>query len=123
MYEVNRSLALIKPKAPFLAWLQGLPGSHVASLPLAELQKGCNGLLVPPADDADEARAFVVEQYASLFAAELADWCEDEALWPTPLTPALFAEWFDIEIHPVLTDLVDEALEREAFVPFDLPDA
>jgi hypothetical protein len=26
MFEVNRSIALIRPRAPFLAWLQQLPG-------------------------------------------------------------------------------------------------
>ena len=56
---------------------------------------------------------------SSLFSAELADWCDDDAFWPE-LSPALFSEWFDVEIHSVLTDLVDQPLEREAFIPLDL---
>lgn len=31
MYEVNRSIALIRPLAPFHAWLQQLPGGLTAA--------------------------------------------------------------------------------------------
>ena len=36
------------------------------------------------------------------------------------LTPNLFQQWFDVEIHSVLTDLVEEPLEREQFAELDL---
>ncbi len=120
MYEVNRSIALIRPNAPFLAWLKSLPGGLDAGLRLEDLAADCNALLIPPVDDADSAADFVLHHYQTLFQAELADWCEDETLWPAPLTAERFSEWFSVEIHSVLTDLVDAPLEREAFVPLDL---
>jgi hypothetical protein len=119
MYEVNRSIAILKPRQPFLDWLKGLPGGLDDQLELVQLRGDCNALLIPAADDYDSAEDFVRQHYHSLFAAELADWCEDEAFWPA-LTPALFTEWFDVEIHSVLTDLVEQPLEREAFIPLDL---
>ena len=54
-----------------------------------------------------------------IFAAELADWCEDDSLWPD-LHPDIFAEWFDIRTATVVTDLTAEPLAREAFQPLDL---
>ncbi|MBP7580190.1 MAG: VacJ [Vogesella sp.] len=119
MYEVNRSIAILKPRQPFLDWLKSLPGGLDDQLELVQLRGDCNALLIPAADDYDSAEDFVRQHYHSLFAAELADWCEDEAFWPA-LTPALFTEWFDVEIHSVLTDLVEQPLEREAFIPLDL---
>ena len=53
------------------------------------------------------------------FTAELADWCEDDSLWPD-LHPDIFAEWFDIRTATVVTDLTAEPLAREAFQPLDL---
>lgn len=119
MYEVNRSVAILKPRQPFLDWLQNLPGSLDGQLQLAQLRADCNALLIPAADDYESAEDFVRQHYRTLFGAELADWCDDDAFWPE-LTPALFIEWFDVEIHSVLTDLVDNPLEREPFIPLDL---
>ncbi|UDM15699.1 VacJ [Vogesella sp. XCS3] len=119
MYEVNRSIAILKPRQPFLDWLKSLPGGLDEQLELVQLRGDCNALLIPAADDYDSAEDFVRQHYHSLFSAELADWCDDESFWPE-LTPVLFTEWFDVEIHSVLTDLVEQPLEREAFIPLDL---
>lgn len=124
MFEVNRSVAIIRPRAPFLEWLKQLPGELNDSITLESLTRDCNALLIPCADDYDAAEQAVLEQYQLLFQAELADWCDDETLWPTPLTLERFQEWFQLEIHSVLSDIVNEPLERAEFVPFDLgPDA
>ncbi|UTH75478.1 VacJ [Chromobacterium sp. IIBBL 290-4] len=120
MFEVNRSLALLRPQGPFLAWLKSLPGGIDPQLTLEMLGADCNAMLIPAADDYDSARDFVLSRYRQLFEAELADWCEDASLWPQKLTPNLFQQWFKLEIHPVLTDLAEEPLEREAFSPLDL---
>lgn len=119
MYEVNRSVAVLKPRQAFLDWLLQLPGNLEGGLQLEELRRDCNALLIPAADDYASAQDFVHHHYRTLFGAELADWCDDDAFWPE-LTPQLFLQWFDVEIHSVLTDLVDFPLEREPFVPFDL---
>ncbi|MBI3145543.1 MAG: VacJ [Pseudogulbenkiania sp.] len=124
MYEVNRSVAIIRPRAPFLDWLKQLPGELNDNVTLESLTRDCNALLIPCADDYDAAEQAVLEQYQSLFQAELADWCDDESLWPAPLTLELFQEWFQLEIHSVLSDIVDEPLERAHFEPFEIgPDA
>jgi len=120
MFEVNRSIALIRPKAPFLDWLQHLPGDLAEQVELDALTRDCNALLIPAADDYESAIDFVLQHYRILFQAELADWCDDEQYWPDLLSPALFLEWFEVEIHSVLTDMVDTPLEREPFVPLDL---
>lgn len=117
MFEVNRSVVILKPRQPFADWLSQLPGAPAVDL--AALRSNGNALLIPHVDDLDPAD-FLAEHFHALFCAELADWCEDDSLWPAERNAALFMDWFDIDIHPVLTDLVSAPLEREAFVPFDL---
>lgn len=68
-------------------------------------------------------RDFIKANWSSLFEAELADWCEDDSLWPVPRTQNLFSQWFEVETHSVVTDLAEAPLEREAFDALDLPDA
>jgi hypothetical protein len=116
MYEVNRSVAVIRPKAAFLQWLRSLPGGQNSQLTLDTLQQNSNALLIPPADEPEAVAAFLRTHVESIFQAELADWCDDEQLWPQPLSAERFAQWFDIDVHAVLTDMVDAPLEREAFV-------
>lgn len=120
MYEVNRSVVIVRPRQPFLDWLRALPGGIDPGVTLASLQQNGNALLVPAADDADAVETFLLAHAAQLFQAELADWCEDAALWPAPLNAERFLQWFDLAIHPIVTDIAEEPLEREAFVPFDM---
>ncbi|AQR66247.1 VacJ [Aquaspirillum sp. LM1] len=120
MYEVNRSVAIVKPKQPFFDWLNSLPFEQDETLTLHALRQDCNALLIPPAEDFEDAREFIRSHWRSIFDAELADWCEDDTLWPEKRTPNLFQQWFDVEVHSVLTDLVSEPLEREAFAELDL---
>lgn len=87
---------------------------------LDQLGLDCNALLIPPAEDYTDAQTFILERYQQLFEAELSDWCDDDGLWPEALTLELFQQWFAVEIHSIVTDLVDEPLEREAFVPLEL---
>jgi hypothetical protein len=120
MYEVNRSVAIIRPKAPFLQWLKTIPGELDPALTLEALGRDCNAMLIPAEDDPAELQKFVLQHYRQLFEAELADWCDEPSYWPEQITPEHFQAWFDVQIHSVLTDLVDDPLEREAFVPFDM---
>lgn len=120
MYEINRSVATLRPNLPFMTWLQSLPGGLDPAVSLSELRQSSNAVLIPPFDDAMDARAFIAEHYLELFQAELADWCEDPNLWPRIMTVTLFTDWFDIDIHLIANDIVDGPLDREPFVPFDL---
>lgn len=120
MFEVNRSVAVLRPKQPFIDWLRTLPGGWDTPPSAATLADACNALLVPAHDEPEALRAYVRAHGDTLFAAELADWCDDERLWPEDRSAARFAEWFDIAVFPVVTDLDEAPLEREPFVPFDL---
>ncbi len=121
MYEVNRSIAVIKPKQPFLDWLLNLPTDWAQETTLSNLRDDCNSFLIPPVEFKEHARDFLKTAWRTVFEAELADWCEDKSLWPEKMTPNIFQQWFDVEIHSVLNDLEESPLLREAFVPIEIP--
>ena len=118
MYEVNRSVFLLIPLDPFWNWLQSL-SIDLSEYSLEDLQADANAYLVNPCDNADEVWDEIEARFEEIFAAELADWCEDESHWPD-LHPDIFTAWFDIQLSSILTDLSAKPVEREAFVPLDL---
>ncbi len=119
MYEVNRSVFIVVPREPFWQWLSNLPHSDLGDLTLAELQQDANSYLVPACQNIDEVWDEIEARTETIFAAELADWCDDESYWPD-LTAELFNEWFNVQISSIVTDLADEPIEREAFADLNL---
>ncbi len=119
MYEVNRSVFLLTPLEPFWNWLQSLPDLDLGDATLEDLQSDANAYLINPCDTAEEVWNEIEANVEELFAAELADWCEDESEWPD-LHPDIFSEWFGITLSTIATDLSREPLAREAFQPLTL---
>lgn len=108
MYEINRSLAIIKPKQQFLDWLTGVLDPVPEGMTLDELRRDATAILIPEFDDEESALQFVYSNYDELFERELEDWVGDERTWPSGRTLKLFKEWFDIEIHSMVTDMVED---------------
>ncbi|WP_147692934.1 hypothetical protein [Vogesella mureinivorans] len=107
MYFVDRSVAVIKPKAPFLTWLNAVPDNDMIELTLDTLRADSTVILLPEFDEPEEAVAHIDEIFEQLFRLELASWYEDESLWPQDRSLKTFWEWFDVEIHSTLLDTVD----------------
>lgn len=119
MYEVNRSVFILLPQEPFWNWLSNLPDLDLQDMTLADLQEDANSYLVPACQNADEVWDEIESRIEEIFAAELADWCEDESEWPD-LHPDIFSEWFAVELSSIVTDLSGDELVREAFEPIRL---
>lgn len=117
IYEVNRSVAVVKPRQLFLDWLKSLPGDDISDLTVDNLRVDCLTLMVPEYEEPEEAIAFLDEHFQEVFRLELASWEEDEKLWPEKLTLAMFWEWFDVELHSLVLDFLDEELENQEILP------
>jgi hypothetical protein len=62
--------------------------------------------LLPGFDDYVEAEQ-LLRQYGDLiFEAELEGWITDQATWPKERSYEKFTEWFEVEHHSVVEDLV-----------------
>jgi hypothetical protein len=114
MDVINRAVAIIKPKQPYLDWANSLPDT-TDPVTLAALRRDCTALLIPEHDDPAEAEAFITDIYAAIFELELDAWHRDPAAWPAQRTYQAFQEWFDVDIHSLVLDAADDRMQKEAY--------
>ena len=109
---------VVKPKQPFLDWIQSVDEAP-GNFQLEELQDDCSSYLVPEYETPNDERAVIAWCWDVVFDHELYSWFTDENLWPLVRTEEMFMEWFDIEFHSLVFDLVDDLpLEH---VKYDAP--
>ena len=104
-YFIERSVAVIKPKEPFLAWVNDSFDDLTTRLTLENIRVDCNSYLIPEVEEIEDGINFVDEKFMELFALEFASWTDDKNVWPQDLSLKMFWEWFDVEIHPVTVDI------------------
>ncbi len=98
---VTRSAVLVRPRQPFLGWAK----KHGDGLQYpTEGERSV--YLLPGFGDYVEAEE-LLRQYGDLiFEAELEGWMTDPATWPKDRSYERFREWFEVEHHSLLHDLV-----------------
>ena len=111
-YFVERSVAILKPRQPFLDWVNNSFDDLTQEITLESIRIDCNSYLIPEVEEIEDGINFVDEKFADLFALELASWTEDEYVWPTELTLKMFWEWFDVEIYPTMVDISSDEPEN-----------
>lgn len=40
-------------------------------------------------------------------------WYQDESLWPASIDQELFDNWFELEYHSMIIDILVESIEKE----------
>ncbi len=112
VYSVNRSIAIIKPTAPFLQWLVSVSEDY-PGLTLEEMQSDCVSILLPEFDHREEVTGYIEDMYRGFFEMELDAWCQDKSLWPKTRNLDVFRQWFDVEVHSMVMDILPEDIEKE----------
>lgn len=114
MNHINRSVVVVKPKQPFLDWTQSLP-DPLENLTLEQLHNDCHAYLFPHWDTPEDREELLAEVVDFLFDLELFGWHRDEREFPPNRTLAMFHEWFDVEFHSVVVDLVEGEIVEEEY--------
>ena len=109
MHTVNRLVAMIKPKQPFLDWLESQPDWDLDTT-LEELRTESNALLIREYDSVEKAMRYIERNHRYIFELHLFEWYTDETMWPEKRTLSVFRKWFDVEIYPMVYDMVGEAI-------------
>lgn len=104
-YFVERSVVVIKPKQPFLEWINHTFHDLPQPLTLDSIRTDCNSYLIPEANEIEDGINYVDERFTDLFALELSSWTDDEQLWPQALSLEMFWEWFDVEVCVAAIDI------------------
>ena len=114
MDMINRGVAVIKPKQPFLDWLGRLPDPLDSSL--EELRRDCTVILIPDELDDIKASRYMKRIYREIFDAELAAWHLTVDDWPADRDYAMFQAWFEIDVHSLVLDSSNAPIQRELYV-------
>ena len=112
MRLINRAIAVVKPRQPFIDWVNSLEGDQ-PHLTLEQARHDTRALLIPEPERRQGGRRFIELNFTFIFEDELAVWSRDKLQWPEPLTRKIFSEWFDVEIHDMVFDLGEDKIVSE----------
>ena len=115
MRTINRAVAIIKPKQPYLEWARAAPDPIDVSLD--ELRQDCTAVLLPDVANDIEAEAYLRTIYQEIFTVELAAWDTNVDDWPHVRDYASFRAWFDIELHSLVLDSLKTPVRHEQYEP------
>ncbi len=107
---MNRCAVSIRKKQPFLDWLRQLPDPVDQETTIPFINREPHIYLLPNYCYDDEKQDLLEEFYDMIFERELNAWWRGEADWPGERSLSLFKEWFDVQFHSVIEDLVDDEL-------------
>lgn len=114
MNSLNRQVAVVKPKEPYVDWVNSLPGMD-EPVTIEFLNNDCTALLIPVYDNDIGSLKFIKRVYKEIFEIELNSWVTDKKYWPHKRPYALFREWFKIEIHSEVYDFGKGLVEVDEY--------
>lgn len=114
MQIVNRNMFIVKPKQPYVDWINAQPDQETP-VTLSYFHRDCHTFLFPEVLGNDEAYEYIQGFKLEIFAFELNSWIRDPNVWPKRRTSAIFDEWFDLEFHSMIMDLGKDSLYKESF--------
>jgi hypothetical protein len=117
MFDINRCLLIVKPKQPFLDWVQSV--DYDKDLTLDDIREDSTAYLVPQYELKSEQAEILEWCYELLFEVELDSWYTDPKLWPKERSLKIFLEWFEVEFHSMVVDLGEPPIEMIDYGPDD----
>lgn len=112
MQFLNRSAIILRPKQPYIDWANSLDDGPRYQETMNE-PDAFTVFLGPDCDTVDEVQKFVEKHFDAFFDQWLEEWCTDPSLWPKRRTRAMFRDWFDVAIHTMVLDTVDQPFELD----------
>ena len=110
MFEINRTVLVVKPRQPFLDWANSLD-DEIKDLTLERLRRDCTAFLVPEIEYDSDLREVLEWCFELLFEEQLAGWHTEPEDWPQDRNLEMFLEWFEVEFHSLVFDLCDYQIQ------------
>jgi len=106
--EINRSVLIVRSKEPFLYWLNSLPDP--GDYTLEDINEDQSAFLLPEYEDDRKKENILRKYFTQIFEEQLYGWWTDPDAWPIKRDLKTFKNWFDVEFHSVVLDLVDKPI-------------
>ncbi|MGB6010526.1 MAG: hypothetical protein WBI57_04570 [Desulfobacterales bacterium] len=114
MFQLNRSVAIIKPKQPFVDWANSVVDED-EQYSISDFSIDCSVILLPVVNSDEEAEALIKDMFQDLFELELSSWIVIDEMWPENITYKMFMEWFDVEFHSIVFDSLKDDIEKDPY--------
>jgi len=101
---IDRTALVVTPKQPFLTWVKTLPGADL-SISLEQMRATPVIFLLPVAERPEEIYNWLQGSCELVFIHMLAAFTQDETRLPQDRGFAVFSEWFDFGLAPMVNDL------------------
>jgi hypothetical protein len=111
----NVMVLAIVPKKGFENWLRDImrffeiEQARGAKDPIEHLEEDCLLYVIPEPASAEMCVEYVKSHYLEFFQDSLLYWCSEKRAWPKDLSYKLFSEFFNVEFHSRLFDLLSDA--------------
>ncbi len=117
MPVINRTLAIVTLKKPFVDWLNSLPDRGDIDWEEAAMETAQPILLPDETLDDDELTDEVMSRYWHRIAISIFEtWVLEPGWWPKNFSAEQFVEWFGVQlVDSPIVDLVKEPIEREEY--------
>ena len=109
MWEIDRSILIVRAKEPFLHWLHSLPDP--ARYTLEAVNDDRPGYLLPEYEDDKKKDGLLKKYFQQIFEEQLNGWWGDPEAWPSKRDLKTFKEWFEVEFHSVVFDLIEKPIQ------------
>jgi hypothetical protein len=109
MFEIDRSLMVVRPKQPFLDWVLSVDSDE--SITLESVREDPSAYLIPEICYDSDQQEILEWCYMTVFEGELNSWFTDPQTWPQKRDLKVFLDWFDIDFHSGVFDLCDAAIQ------------
>ncbi len=110
MEQINRCLAILLPRQPYVDWLNSLPESREKIWSLEDFNDQGFVYLIPEYSQLSDMRKYVQDNFLVVFEDALRRGLADEDRWPSKRGLVNFRAWFEVEIHSKILDLAEEPL-------------
>ena len=113
MFEVNRSIAVVRPTQAFYDWYVSLPDTPKETF--AEVREDRHSYLLPKIEANEPPSKIISDGLAhTIFEWELMLRLIDVEYWPADRTKIdNLLEWFEIQIVPLIVDTSEDNLSRQ----------
>lgn len=102
MIEIDRMALVFQPKKQFIDWLKSIAEDD--DLSEVTMITEPTVVLIPIIEDEDEFNDYIKENYSRWLVYELSSWCSKEELWPKAQNLEAFQSYFDIHVHSLVID-------------------
>jgi hypothetical protein len=113
MYVIDRTIAIIRPKKPFMDWLKSTDPDFPFDMERAGRERVT--FLMPRYVTKDDAEEALKHLYSDIFAVQLSTGCTNESQWPEDRGYEKFREWFDVEFHSMVLDPFEDEIRKEPY--------